>query len=159
MESSVVNGILVIMTFLGIAVLSSMLLKKIHFPYTIGLVLVGSILGYLSYNIGALELFKQVTLSPSIILYMILPVLIFDAAINIDYQVLYKNLIPILLLAVVGLLISAGIVGVGVSLFTSLPFIGALVFGALISATDPVAVIALFNEIGAPKRLVTLIDF
>ena len=158
MENQIVSGVLVILSFLGIAVLFSILLKKIHFPYTIGLVLVGGILGFLSYHSQVMEIFKQITLSPDIILYIILPALVFDAAINIDYQVLYKNLVPILLLAVVGLLISAGVIGVGVSFFTTLPFIGALVFGALISATDPVAVIALFNEIGAPKRLTTLID-
>ncbi len=158
MGNQIVSGVLVILSFLGIAVLSSILLKKIHFPYTIGLVLVGGVLGLLSYHSNVLEIFRQITLSPDIILYIILPALVFDAAINIDYHVLYKNLVPILLLAVVGLLISAGVIGVGVSLFTTLPFIGALVFGALISATDPVAVIALFNEIGAPKRLVTLID-
>ncbi len=158
MENQIVSGVLVILSFLGIAVLSSILLKKIHFPYTIGLVLVGGVLGLLSYHSNVLEIFRQITLSPDIILYIILPALVFDAAINIDYHVLYKNLVPILLLAVIGLLISAGVIGVGVSIFTTLPFIGALVFGALISATDPVAVIALFNEIGAPKRLVTLID-
>ena len=158
MENQIVSGVLVILSFLGIAVLFSILLKKIHFPYTIGLVLVGGILGFLSYHSQVMEIFKHITLSPDIILYIILPALVFDAAINIDYQVLYKNLVPILLLAVLGLLISAGVIGVGVSLFTTLPFIGALVFGALISATDPVAVIALFNEIGAPKRLTTLID-
>ncbi len=158
MENQIVNGVLVIASFLSIAVISSMLLKKINFPYTIGLVLVGGLLGFLSYHIDTLEIFQQVTLSPQIILYIILPTLIFDAAINIDYKLLYRNLVPILLLAVGGLLISAAVIGLGVSFFTTLPFIGALVFGALISATDPVAVIALFNEIGAPRRLVTLID-
>jgi len=158
MEAQVVNVIIVIISFLSIAVLSSMLLKKIHFPYTIGLVLVGVILGILSNQVAAFDIFKQISLSPTMILYMILPALIFDAAINIDYQVLFKNLVPILLLAVIGLLISAFVIGLGVSIFTTLSFMGSLVFGALISATDPVAVIALFNEIGAPKRLVTLID-
>ncbi len=158
MGNQIVSGVLVIISFLSIAVFFSILLRKINFPYTIGLVLVGGALGLLSYHIQALAIFKQITLSPEIILYLILPALVFDAAINIDFQVLYKNLVPILLLAVAGLLISAGVIGVGVSLLTTLPFIGALVFGSLISATDPVAVIALFNEIGAPKRLVTLID-
>jgi len=86
------------------------------------------------------------------------PTEIFDAAININIKLLFKNLIPILLLAVVGILISAGIIGFALPWFVPLSLAGALLFGALISATDPVAVIALFNEVKAPKRLLTLID-
>ena len=158
MEEQIINGVLLITALLSISVFSSMLLKKIHFPYTIGLVVIGVVLGALSYNYGSFEIFKSPELSPEIILYIILPTLIFEAAMNIDFSVLRRNLVPILLLAVFGLLISAFVIGIGVSFFTTLSFMGALVFGALISATDPVAVIALFNEIGAPKRLVTLID-
>jgi CPA1 family monovalent cation:H+ antiporter len=158
MEEQIINGVLLIMALLSISVFSSMLLKKIHFPYTIGLVVIGLFLGLLSYHYGFFEIFKTPELSPGIILYLILPILIFEAAMNIDFAVLRRNIIPILLLAVFGLLISAFIIGIGVASFTVLGFMGALVFGALISATDPVAVIALFNEIGAPKRLVTLID-
>ncbi len=158
MENQILSGVLVIVSFLSIAVFFSTVFRKINFPYTIGLVLVGALLGFLSYNFKAFELFRQLTLSPDIILYIILPALIFDAAINIDFRILYKNMVPILLLALPGLLISAGIIGLGVSFLTALPFIAALVFGALISATDPVAVIALFKEIGAPSRLVTLVD-
>ena len=158
MEEQIINGVLLITALLSISVFSSMLLKKIHFPYTIGLVVVGVVLGGLSYNYASFEMFQSPSLSPGIILYIILPILIFEAAMNIDFSVLRRNLVPILLLAVFGLLISAFIIGLGLSMVTTLSFMGALVFGALISATDPVAVIALFNEIGAPKRLVTLID-
>jgi len=158
MENHIVHGVLLIMGLLSVGVFSSILLKKINFPYTIGLVVVGCLLGLLSYNYTFFEIFISPELSPEIILYLILPVLIFEAAMNIDFAILRRNLVPIFLLSVFGLLISTFVVGIGVSAFTSLSFIGALVFGALISATDPVAVIALFNEIGAPKRLVTLID-
>ncbi len=158
MEGQIITGVLVIVSFLSISVFFSTVFKKLNFPYTIGLVLVGAFLGFLSYKFSIFEIFQHITLSPDIILYIILPALIFDAAINIDFKMLYKNLVPITLLALPGLLISAGIVGLGVSFLTSLPFIAALVFGALISATDPVAVIALFKEIGAPKRLITLVD-
>jgi CPA1 family monovalent cation:H+ antiporter len=158
MENQVVHGVLLIVGLLSIGVFSSIVLKRINFPYTIGLVVIGCVLGFLSYNYNFFEIFMSPELSPEIILYLILPVLIFEAAMNIDFAILRRNLVPIFLLAVFGLLISAFVVGAGVSFLTSLSFMGALVFGALISATDPVAVIALFNEIGAPKRLVTLID-
>lgn len=105
-----------------------------------------------------LESVRGVSLSPAIILYLILPTLIFDAAININIWILYKNIVPILLLAIVGIIISTMVIGVLLPVFTPLALGGALLFGALISATDPVAVIALFNEIKAPRRLLTLID-
>lgn len=74
-------------------------------------VLAGGLPGFFSYHSTVFEIFKHITLSPEIILYIILPALIFDAAINIDYQILYRNLVPILLLAVGGLLISTGVIG------------------------------------------------
>jgi Na+/H+ antiporter len=158
MEEHIVNGIMMAIFILMIAVFSSIFLKKINFPYTIGLVVVGIIFGLLAFRLEFLAPFSKITLSPDLILYIILPTLIFDAAIDIDSSTLRKNIVPILLLAVLGLLLSTGVIGIGLSLLTPLSLIGALVFGALISATDPVAVVALFREIGAPKRLMTLID-
>jgi CPA1 family monovalent cation:H+ antiporter len=99
-----------------------------------------------------------VQLSPDIILFLILPTLLFEASINIDSKILFRNLVPILVLATLGLLISTAIVGFGISAATPLTLGAALLFGALISATDPVAVIALFKELGVPKRLSTLVD-
>ncbi len=158
MEAQIANTVLLIVSFLSIAVFSSMILSKISFPYTIGLVLVGGILGVFSLYYDSLAMFRNVELSPGMILYIILPILIYDAAVNINANLLWKNIVPILLLAVFGLFISALTIGYGVSYITDLTLINALVFGALISATDPVAVIALFNEVGAPRRLTTLID-
>ncbi len=158
MEEHMVSGVMVIITFLMIAVFSSILLKRIKFPYTIGLVVIGILFGALAFKWELLAPLRNIELSPDLILFIILPTLIFDAAIDIDVTTLRKNIIPILVLAIFGLLVSTGIIGVGLNLLTPLSMVGALVFGALISATDPVAVIALFREIGAPKRLTTLID-
>ncbi len=158
MEDQLITGVILIIFFLTVSVASSIILKKIHFPYTIGLVVVGVIFGLLAMRYESLSLLNEIDLSPELILYIILPTLIFDAAIDIDTKTLFKNIIPILLLAVLGLLISTALIGIGISATTKLALSGALVYGALISATDPVAVIALFKEIGAPKRLMTLID-
>ena len=102
MEDQIANIVLIMSSFLMIAVFSSMILKKINFPYTIGLVLVGGILGALAFHSEAFKIFRSIELSPGIILYLVLPTLIFEAAINIDFQILKKNIIPILLLAVLG---------------------------------------------------------
>jgi len=158
MEHSVEIGVIIAISLLTVAVLSSIFLKKVRFPYTIGLVVIGGLWAYAAQHIEILTPMSHLSLSPDLILFLILPTLIFDAAININIQLLYKNLIPILLLACVGIVISTAVIGASLPLFSTLTIGGALLFGALISATDPVAVIALFNEIKAPKRLLTLID-
>ncbi|MDR0303517.1 MAG: cation:proton antiporter [Chitinispirillales bacterium] len=156
---SLLSGILLILSLIGIAALSSLIFKKLNFPYTIGLVVVGIIIGTLSILYPKeLAVFGNLQLSSDIILYLILPVLVFDAALNVDSKVLFKNIVPIVVLAAFGLLISAFIVGGLLSLTLGLSFGAMLLFGALISATDPVAVIALFKEVSAPKRLTTIID-
>lgn len=152
------TSVLVVITFLSVAVLASLALKAIRFPYTIGLMVIGLVLGAVLWGLPDLSEYRLLVLSPEVILYLVLPTLIFEASMNIDARMLFQNLVPIVLLAVVGLLISTAVVAFGLSGLTSLPLAGALLFGALISATDPVAVIALFKELGAPRRLVTLID-
>ena len=150
--------ILIFIGFLSTAAISKVVLKKIKLPFTVGLVIVGVLFGLISSHLSAFGFLSDLALTPDIILHLILPVLIFDAAINIKTMTLLKNIVPVLLLAVVGLLMSAAIIAIGLSVSTELSLIVALLFGALISATDPVAVIALFEEVGAPSRLTTLVD-
>lgn len=138
----------------------AMFLKKFRFPYTIGLVLAGMGMRWVMsslYTSPHLSL-DQIYFTPEIILYVLLPTLIFEAAMNIDSRYLINNLIPIFTLAAPGVLISTAIVTIGLSLITNMAIFPALLFGALISATDPVAVIHIFHEIGAPKRLNVLVD-
>ena len=153
-----VSHILAIFILLLLAAVSSIVFKKLKFPYTIGLVIIGIVFSYLTDSAQALAHLEDIKLSHDIILYIILPTLIFDAAINIDSRLLVKNLLPVSALAIPGLIISTFIIGVLMCKFTPLGLGVAMLFGALISATDPVAVIALFNEIGAPKRLTMLVD-
>ena len=157
-EDMFLNAILIVNGLIFIAALSAIFVKKANFPYTIGLLIVGILIGFLSSRVELLAPMREVQLTPDIILFLILPTLLFEASINIDARLLSRNLVPILLLATVGLLISTAIVGIGISAATPLTFGAALLFGALISATDPVAVIALFKELGVPKRLSTLVD-
>ena len=69
-----------------------------------------------------------------------------------------RNLLQVLTLAVPGLLISTVIIGSLVSWLTPIDFSAALVLGAILSATDPVAVISLFKQLGAPRRLTILVE-
>lgn len=151
----------IIACFIGlvmVALFSGIMLRKLRFSYTIGLVLVGMGL----YNLGgfypSLHILQHFHLTPNFILYILLPTLIFDAAINLDCRELIRNIIPIFALAAPGVLVVTAVVGLVIARFTSLSLNAAMLFGALISTTDPVAVIALFKELGAPKRLSMLMD-
>jgi CPA1 family monovalent cation:H+ antiporter len=147
-----------IVFFILISALSAVVLRKLKFPYTVGLMIVGVVLGLLAPNVPLLESLHRVRLTPHLILYVFLPTLLFEAALGLDVALLRRNLAPVLTLAVPGLVLATAITGVIVAALTPLALGPALLFGALISATDPVAVIALFREFGAPKRLAMLVD-
>ncbi len=157
-QEMLLTPIVVIVALLLVAALSAIVTRSIRFPYTVGLVVVGMLLGYAARHVAFLAPMKQVQLTPDIIFYVLLPTLIFAAAIAIDVHVLFENIAAVLRLSVTGLIASAAIVGLALGKLTPLSFTVAFLFGALISATDPVAVIALFNEIGAPRRLTTVVD-
>jgi CPA1 family monovalent cation:H+ antiporter len=154
----VLATVIAVVALLLIAAAAAIGLKRVQFPLTVGLVLVGLILGALRHRIDALEVLGSFSLSPDLILFVFLPTLIFESAFNLDVRLLSRNLAPVLTLAAPGLLLSTAIVGALINFLTPLTWGPALVFGALISATDPVAVIALFKDVGAPKRLAILVE-
>ncbi len=133
-------------------------LRPIRLPFTVGLVLVGMGLGLLAGHVEVLRPLGEISLSPSLIMFVFLPTLIFESAYNLDGRLLSKNIGPVLVLAVPGLVITTLIVGAMLKYLTPLEWGPALIFGALIAATDPVAVIAIFKEVGAPKRLTVLVE-
>lgn len=147
-----------VLVLLSIACLTAIALKRLQFPYSVALVLLGIGIGWLGEHISGFEIFQTLTLSHDLILFVFVPPLIFESALNLDSRLLLRNLTPILTLAAPGLLLSTAIVGGILSWGTELDLPQALLFGSLISATDPVAVIALFKELGAPKRLGILIE-
>ena len=120
--------------------------------------MIGLFIAYFSKDLECLDAVRDIRLSHDVILYILLPTLIFDAAINIDAKLLFKNITPILSLAIPGLILSTVIVGFILFYLSPLSFGTAFLFGALISATDPVAVVSLFKEMGAPERLAILVD-
>ncbi|ERN41380.1 NhaP-type Na+/H+ and K+/H+ antiporter [Rubidibacter lacunae KORDI 51-2] len=147
-----------ILVLLAIACLAAVALNRFRFPYTAGLVVIGIALGWLARNVALFEVFGTLSLSHDLILFVFVPPLIFESALNLDSRLLIRNLVPILTLAAPGLLIATAITGTILSWGTPLTLLQAMLFGSLISATDPVAVIALFKELGAPKRLAVLVE-
>lgn len=138
---------------LSIAALVAILVRRfVRIPYTVALVLVGLIL-------SLFPDFLQFPISSELILAILVPPLIFEASLHIEWRQLRQNLISILLLAVVGVALSTIIVGEIVTIvLDEVPFRAAIAFGALISATDPVAVVAFFRSLGVSKRLALLVE-
>lgn len=131
--------------------LIAILVQRIHLPYTVALVLSGLVLAVLPTP------FENLNLTTDLILFLILPPLVFEAAFHLDILELREHLGLIVILAVVGVLISTLVVG-GIVALAGVPLMIALVFGALISATDPVAVIAVFRELGVPRKLSYIVE-
>ena len=140
----------IVIGLLFLAVVVGMLAIRLRLPYTIGLVIIGLLL--------TLVTPLDIEISPTVILALLIPPLIFEAAFHLKWDNLRDNLAPILVLAVPGVILTTLIVGGIVSWGTGLAFPIALVFGALIAATDPVSVVALFRAMGVPKRLQVLLE-
>jgi monovalent cation:H+ antiporter, CPA1 family len=141
--------------FLLMTSLVYILSKKISFPYTVSLLILG-FLGQLAVHVFHLDI--HLSLSPDFTYFVLLPVLLFEASIGINIHQFKLQFRTITFLATFGLLLSIFVVAFGLAIFLNLPFEIALLFGAIISATDPIAVLALFKTLGAPKRLSLVAD-
>lgn len=124
--------------------------RYVRIPYTVALVLTGLALAVLPHM-------PYLSLTPNVILTVFLPVLLFHGAYNLDLDELRANLIPITFLALPGVVATAGLVGVALHLAAGLPWPTAFLFGTIVAATDPVAVLALFGELRAPHRLSVIV--
>lgn len=151
------NATLAIFAMLGISSLAIFWAKRVRLPHTVFLVIIGLILGLIA-QFPAFHFFAEFSLTPELLFYLLLPTLIFESAYNINVRRMVEDTSIILILSIIGLIVSTLVIGVGLYyilafLGFAVPFIFTLLFGALISATDPVAVLALFKEYGAPRRL------
>ena len=115
------------------------------------LVVAGLVLGLIKPDLSG-GVFAFVTL------YVLLPALIFDAAWQLDAAAARFAWRPILLLAVPGVAITAGIVAIAAHVFGALAIPAALLLGAILSATDPVAVVAIFRRLNLPTGLAAIVE-
>ncbi len=155
-------AILSVLTLLAIASAVYFIAKKIHTPYTVLLVATGFLLVPLS-RIPFFSFIREFSLTPTMLFYVFLPILIFESAYNMNTRRLMENIRSISLLSIISLLISAFFIAFAIHFIFgffgfTVPFLLALLFGALISATDPVAVLALFKDFGAPRRLSLILE-
>jgi monovalent cation:H+ antiporter, CPA1 family len=149
-EESIEQFLLVMLVALSVAILPQIINWFHRIPYTLLLVIVG--LGLASTGI------RLVQLSPELILLIFLPPLLFEAAWNLKWSRLKQDLIPICLYAILGTMITIAGVAIGLNQLAGMSIATALLIGVTLAATDPVAVTALFRELGVDKRLTTLME-
>lgn len=136
---------------LGVALVVALLARRLRFPYTLALAIVGL-------AIGLLHLAPTISLDPQVALFIFLPALLFEGAWNIEMPALLANWVVIFLLAVPGLLVALGIAALALHFGAGLPMLAALLLSAIISPTDPIAVIGLLRELGLSSRLRIIIE-
>jgi CPA1 family monovalent cation:H+ antiporter len=144
-----------------LAVVAEPLLKRLRIPLSAALVLIGFLVSELLvargidtgirwYNFGHL------------VMYVLIPVLVFQSALELDVRALWHDAAPILGLSVplmlCGAALAGGLVYLGIGHPEGFPLIGALLLGVLLSATDPVAVVATLKAVNAPTRLQALLE-
>jgi len=155
------TGLILLAVMLLLALLLKPLVEKYHIPFAGLLVVTGfvgsEILVSLDVDAGVRYDFFH-----DLILYLVLPLLIFEAAFKINAEQLVKNLIAILFFAIPVMLFSTGVVAVmvyyGIGHPTGFPWIAALLTGAILAATDPVAVLEIMRKAGVPERICMLIE-
>lgn len=133
------------------ASLVAMVSRRLGLPYSVGLVTAGVALGALPTSLG-------VPLSRDLIFTVLLPPLIFEAALQLEWPTFRRELPATLLLAFGGVAIAAAAVAIGLRGLLGWSWIGAGLFGTLIAATDPVSVIAAFKEMKVEHRLSLIVE-
>ncbi|MGA9884398.1 MAG: Na+/H+ antiporter [Candidatus Acidiferrales bacterium] len=133
---------------------------RLRIPYTVALVIGGLALG--AVHLHAMSNFfgesRPNWLTPDVILILFLPGLLFEGSARINIRQLRQNLVPVLILANVGVLITTVFIGYALHWALGLPLLVTLLFGAIISATDPISVLAIFKELSVGRRLSLLVE-
>ena len=150
-ETNFLEQELSVVMLLAVAAAMAIVVKRIKVPYTVALVLVGLAFAFFPN-------FVDLDFSPELILGLLIPPLLFEATLHLPWPKLKADLFPILMFAIGGTMLGTFAVGWIIWAIVGVPWLAAVAFGALISATDPVAVIAFFKSLGVTKRLSVLVE-
>ena len=150
-SAATLDAIRAVVALLSVAALAALVVARLRIPYSVTLVVLGLVAGALLPR-GTIEV------TPELVLLVLVPGLVFEAALRLDLEHLRRTFGWIVLLAAPGVVISALIVALVLRAATGLPFELGMVVGAMVAATDPVAVIATFRRLGVPRRLATLVE-
>ncbi|GHO87699.1 hypothetical protein KSZ_57050 [Dictyobacter formicarum] len=137
--------------FLTIALVTNLVTRKLAVPYTLGSVIIGLVVGIIGVT-------PEVRLTPDLVLFVFLPALLFEGAWNVKCSLLRTNWKVIFFLAESGLLLSFGTSASFLHLFDHIDWSTALLLAAILSPTDPVAVLGLFRQLHVNERLANIIE-
>ena len=153
--------ILALVLILGLSLIAQPVSRLLHMPFASILVLLGYMVSELVVYAG-IDTGLRSDNFQSIVFYVFIPVLVFESAYNIDKQQLKKNLVVILSLAIIAMLLTCLIVAVllffGIGHASGFPWMAALITGAILAATDPVAVMAKLRETKISSRISVLLE-
>jgi monovalent cation:H+ antiporter, CPA1 family len=134
--------------------------KRIGIPYTVALILGGLLLSIVP--LPALAPLHNGNrpdwLTPNVILTLFLPALLFEGSLKIELRHIKTILVPLLLLANLGVLIATLVTGLVIYYAVGMSLVVALLFGSMVSATDPISVLSIFKEVAVDERLSVLVE-
>ncbi len=145
------EGVATVVFLLSTTMVVAVASKYLRIPYTIALTIAGLLIALANINL-------TIDLTPDLILFIFLPALLFESSYNLPFSEVRDNLRPITLLAIPGVILTAAAVAVGLHYIAGLGWDTSFLFGAIMSATDPVSVLAIFRRIGAPRRLSVILE-
>ncbi len=161
MQQMIIHNIQLIFILLALSVGVTALAKRLNKPYPIALVIIGAVVGLLPIG-GVLEEIRNFFASDEVfrtaVISIFLPALLGEASLKLSYTEISQNRRPIILLAFLGTVLAYIITGGLSHLALGLPVQTALVFGALMAATDPVSVISIFKNLGVNRRLAVIME-
>ncbi len=150
-ETGTFEQVQTIVILLVVTLIVALASRRLRLPYTLLLVLVGFVFGFL-------PILTQVHLDPNVVLFLFLPALLFEGAWNIEVAQLVADWLPVVLLAIPGLALSLVLVAAVVHWGIGLPWLLTLLLGAMVSPTDPIAVLSLLRQLGMADRLRTIVE-
>ncbi|GAA0778093.1 cyclic nucleotide-binding domain-containing protein [Roseibium denhamense] len=166
METPLITGAFALL-LLTIALLQP-LARRLGLAPSVLLAMVGTMIGigatYLLYTPATnafntiANVFVYPPLNSEMILYIFLPLLLFQTSLTLDVRRIFEDLGPILLMAVVAVFAATAFIGFALYPLSGMPLVVCLLLGAIVATTDPVAVVAIFRDIGAPARLGRIVE-
>jgi len=165
---TVADTILIVSGLLVLISIVQPLARRFNLPSTVLLAVVGVMIGLVATYLvqtgrttgldTAAELVLGVPITSSGFIYIFLPVLLFQSALEIDVRRMLDDAVPIFILAVVAVVVSTGVIGLSLWWASGVSLVVCLLVGSVVATTDPAAVVAIFRDLGAPSRLTRLVE-
>lgn len=141
--------------------------ERLRLPYSVVLAVVGAALGAASVGLSTtlgdrlpeeVAALLALPIKSSVFLYVFLPTLLFQVALSLDLRRMLEDWVPILVMAVLAVLVATAFVGLALIPFSGMPVLACFLLGAVVSTTDPSAVVGIFRSLATPQRLARIVE-